>query len=1203
MTEVAGQEIKTLSHQGRPFRLSLPINDCRPHKELVHLASAASKTLATTVNLEDYIPQLQTADIFPSDADGHDQMRVVCSVADRAQWEQHLRTIREKRLAQLGVSSTDPLMMNAPTARAIEPVSKSSWTGLHTPAVSTDCPAQEATVFAKAGCIKPTNSYLPIGTTQESLANQVAALKARRDEISRTVSQIANDGELKHIRSLSQREIIHKRLNSIQPVITRKASRIVSSVPSIPEELECSADDQQGADILITLGKSRPAHSITNSVALNRDTLHQHLASKDMSELIKTGPDCESLAVSALYPRDEFTYETFEWADEPLDTNVQMFGPIDRNTIYSRDSYGPWSLATYPLQPQDPMSMQYSENGFALPLIYDSHLDIPQPPFYNSEAINHAERHVSRRSSLNLAASEFVPFSQAIVIPGPESRAIPIVRPPEDTQEVPPQNNREDAECDFEADEAYGSDTRDRSGEGVTPTGCDAYDGFDSGSEHSYQSSLENEPSDAVIIPEENRTSEDRVRKFRFPSAVSAPATPMRGRTGLFDSASPNQRNHRKALSISLAPLVLTSTPRKSPRIFQKSVALEDTELDSIIMDLSVHPISGPEPDLSTLSSASAYSHLSEHTVQHTLKNKRSSNKMFLSHEDAKGGLLLDAMLTAKLSGISDSIIGLQGNVTAIEKRLDEASLHTRQRSEFLLEAIKSEARTIIQNTGDVEELRTQIIAGERMAREASETEAKLNATVGRLTQELRDAREALEATDLLAENHVKIAASTEKDMSQMKSDLTSQFKSLLAAKERVALLEDVKIGLQKSVGESTARAARLEGQLAESITFSSALQSQYSDTELNLTRLRKELVETQFHRDEAIAERQTMESKYEALRQHFQDSATEVAREQAQWERAKLEAESRIDDLEKRFAAEEQRRYAVEADLLQSQATRNAKRESIRRSIDLKMPIARDASDPLLLQRIKLLEEERLEAAVRYDRELTVRDVRLDQMMSDWREMSVKLAQSEALNDQLRNEIVTQADIEDRLRLDLSRSDKLIGSLELLLESSESRQRLYSSSKHSLLEITDGTEPILKSNNCASECSSADVEALDISASSVLPGTNSKRSKDRSVLGVISDNISSGLDVLDTRLDMDPRLRLQKSNAELKRMRQSWEKSIKSGSPAPVPVQVLTTKPILKTRRSQDAGDDDEHHNVVHVAREDRVLMDMEAGVQYGYL
>ncbi|KAJ8607088.1 hypothetical protein MRB53_040524 [Persea americana] len=145
----------------------------------------------------------------------------------------------------------------------------------------------------------------------------------------------------------------------------------------------------------------------------------------------------------------------------------------------------------------------------------------------------------------------------------------------------------------------------------------------------------------------------------------------------------------------------------------------------------------------------------------------------------------------------------------------------------------------------------------------------------------------------------------------------------------------------------------------------------------------------------------------------------------------------AKIEALEARLLAEEQRRRTAETENEQHRYT-HAKRNSLRRSIDIKTNLnVPPTSDAALLERIRLLEEERLESAVRFDRELTVRDTRLDQIMAEWRTMSVKLATTEAQNDSLRQEIVTQADIEDRLRLDIARSDKLIGSLELLLETS----------------------------------------------------------------------------------------------------------------------------------------------------------------------
>ena len=1016
MTELVSTEAKTLSHQGKQLRLSLPSNDHRQSLDLqdkpnYHYTSAnPSYTFQTieTTSLEQY---------------DDNEMRVVCSIADRAQWEQHLRLLRENRLRALGVGATEPAMLS--TIKPASDPGRINWTGLHTPATSTD-------TMAPIG-VKRNADHL----NEDSIITQLAALRARQKEIADSIQGHQAGETMQHVRNLSQRDLVHRRLNSLQPVLVRKASRVVSNIESIPEETNHEADfsAEQGADILIALG------SIPDSQrTVQRNAFHQHLQSHDMSELITTANE------GPMKPID-FSYQSFScnWADEPMDNIEPMFA----QSYDYQPSYTPWP-----------------------PSLYDGYLPetAMQPPIddYHNDYVN---RHIAQRSSFNLGAEEYIPIAQAIVRPPAESRAIPIVRP-------------EDAaspETDYEVDEAYGSDNRDASQE--ADANFDGYDGFDSGSEDSLHEESSHEPEDKVGSPEDT-PNEERVRSFRFPSAHSAPATPIRPRTDLFDSASPEEKTHARAFSITLAPPAMSSTPRKSPRIFQKSVALLDTELDAIIMDLSIREAPGsPSDDFDSTIGSEASTALPD--PQPALR--KSSGKMFIPHGDADMGLLLDAMLTAKLAGVSDVLTGLQSNVAAIEARLEQAAPSNIET--VVLEAVRKGMSSM--NTSALDASKDQVAALSVQLDHALSMELQERTRTDATLEELKSATSALEQSRDELFREAQRASAIEKTLLEAQEALN-------AAQERLSVVDAAKSALQRSVGESTAKTARLESQLAESTTFCSALQAQYSETQLSLTKLRKELVEANYSREQALASLHATEEKYESLQQTFKDTALEVAQEQAKWQNSSQKQQSRLEDLESRLKHEEQRRHTTELDF-EEYKSRHAKRDSFRRSIDLKTTIPQ--GDALLMERIRLLEEERLEAAVRYDRELTVRDMRLDSIMSEWRSMSVKLAQSEALNDTLRSETVVQADIEDRLRLDSARSDKLIGSLELLLEQLEQRQLCERSNRPVL---SDGT--------------SGDVNVITGDA------------RPRRILGPVSENV-------------DPSTTLKKSTAELKRMRVSWER------------------------------------------------------------
>ncbi|KAJ8607089.1 hypothetical protein MRB53_040525 [Persea americana] len=230
-------------------------------------------------------------------------------------------------------------------------------------------------------------------------------------------------------------------------------------------------------------------------------------------------------------------------------------------------------------------------------------------------------------------------------------------------------------------------------------------------------------------------------------------------------------------------------------------------------------------------------------------------------------GLLLDAMLTAKLAGVSDVLTDLQNNVASIEKRLN-APLSVENIESAVRAAFE---RNEVTDNKIIEGLRDDLSTVNIRLEHALHLEHSERKRTDIALEQLQDVTSKLEIAEAEVTKSRDQVSVLEQQLALSTQSSLDQTNALTSAKERLAVLDNVKSALQRSVGESTAKTARLEGQLEESTAFCAALQTQYSETELNLTKLRKDLLEAQSARDEASASHSSVLEKYESLQQQFQ--------------------------------------------------------------------------------------------------------------------------------------------------------------------------------------------------------------------------------------------------------------------------------------------------------------------------------------------
>lgn len=1080
-----------LSHQGKHLRLSLPLNDdrCEDTQPLELLAGCTQSELSLPLGI-------QTVDIFPDTGDEKD-MRVVCSISDRVQWEQRVRQVKERKLQELGVGLVSNIDYNAPLLQKttnFAPVLSTrpvQFTGLHTPAVSTDAVLAEGLQADLPYHVKSRttpDAVIHSDLNAQSIAANVAFLRAKHHELSKSVSELAQSGGLAfHGRSLSQREILHDKLSKIAPVrVRRTESLAINGIEPIKEE-EIEETSPANEPVEPDMGSKFFVHTAPSASAVGLSNLHQHLASHDMSELIKTQAAPRNPLQGDLYMPDfDNEYETFRWADEPLEPSSQLFyegnlSVFDHDYAYQCNQLPASSFIPPDMQMHLPLQAQHFTPYFSSyggPHIQDTSLPQKLQAAMQSTSDPEFCVHAANRSSFNLQAEEFVPFSKAVVRPPAESQAIPIVRPSEAFQDQVEDDRNSAISPEIDTPQRLRNEASMR---------FDAYDGFDSGSESSL---IDDRSSVACGADDQTKSdsNEERVKSFKFPSPVK-PCTPSRSRTGLFVSPSPDEREYR-SFPI-LAPLHLASTPRKSPpKIFQKSVELEDTELDSIIMDLSVREIITRDSTVGE-STISEDDHEDDYDDSDDKPDERprntggsrrvSSAKLILSHEDADMGLLLDAMLSAKFAGVTDLLNSIQLSLGSVDAQMQSSTMGEKL-SEQLRNTIRQDFKSLLEEQA------------------CTERNSQL---------------------DLVSTVETGLDKATE-DFRKDGPPIEAAKRSSREEEERIRVLVGAKTGLQRSVGELTAKAARLEGQLLDSTTFCSALQSQYSTSELAVTKLRKDLRDVQIDRDQAKLETENLSAQYTRLREHLEDTATQIADEQSRWRDSELEKDAKIEYLQRRLSEEE--RKVVDA------STRRSSTTSVTTSVnDVQLT-------QFLMDRIKALELScrHLQASHRDD--LQAREARLDNLLQDWKQMTHDLNKAEGIIHGLRAEIaVNSAEVEDRL----SRQSRTIdgpGTKHIMPDQAMECSVLKRSKSDS--EVRNDFLADRAIIQLTTQLREKDARIAELEELLKKPA----ESTERQILCAVSENISLPAQDISDLPEEANTLPLKSRVAELKRMRISWE-------------------------------------------------------------
>lgn len=1110
---------RILSHQGRDLRLSLPLNDYRQD----HGAEIKTKEEVLALEIEPLV-FVQTVDIFPDLCDDAN-MRVVCSISNRIKWDQRVLQVREKKLQELGVgvvqNRPQVVLTHKPDAISAIEDRTPNWTGLHTPAVSTG--SSITSTNALPGHALPT-----LVGDADSLTAQVEALRERHHQLSRSVSDLTSTVPI------SRRELVHHRLNSIPPVIMRHGSRVVSGIGSIKEMPEEDLVDDVGRGRDTSDNKDGGRACVEPMIATNTAAFHQHLASHDMSELIKPQLAPRQNLQGDLYlPDFGHQYESFNWADESMDSDTPIFtkhnpAPFDHQQLTTFD-FEPVACVQAPLDLQ-PHSQHLGNASYFYPASLGAYVN---PVLYTdaNDQSSFQQYHTAQKSSLNFRAEAFVPFAQAVVKPSTESHAIPIVRPCE-------------AVIGSEADLWRAEDTVV---EGQSQHACssqvpfeapyDAYDGFDSGSEDGSegeeQDISDNETASLSGDHDLGQDSnEERVKSFKFPSPCkSGVVTPARSRTAMFDSASPEGISGR--LSTTLPPPKMSSTPRKSPKIFQKSVELEDTELDSIIMDLSIRkPIARQATEQSDSDDSTDEVLLNSEPEDYTSSarprlRKVPSTRLLLSHEDTDVGLLLDAMLSAKFAHISDALNGVQGTVQSLGTQVTEVST-TLARSQIQAPAWHIDPTSLAEKDIEIAELRSRIKHCEHTLAIARDEAAERAGDAERLRQELWNA---------LAEVNERKAEDICNDSKLNPTDHRSEHSGGQT--------------MQSTSEDLATKLGRLEGQLLESTAFCGALQTQYTASELSLTKLRKELSDVQVSRDQAIARVDDIGHSYELLQQHLHETAAQVADDQSRWTQIASQKDAEIEEL--------MRRLNQEQGILQRIEPHNRRASSV--STDFTSMDSQFSQ--FLMDRVKALEYSNSHLQSAHKQELERRDERMELLYEDWKQMTKAVAAAECTEDGLRAEIVMNAEIEDHLTQDLNRAHNLIDALTIQLGKAGPigiLKRSKSASEIRKDSLTDQAIIRLTHDIQQRDAKIAELEALL---------SRPQDSTERQILSAISENIRPSTDCAqDSNLDLDAdhAQKVQAARvAELKRMRMSWESK---HAPNAASVEALTVSGMVRGTR-----------------------------------
>ncbi|BFZ56029.1 hypothetical protein PYCC9005_003071 [Savitreella phatthalungensis] len=972
-------------------------------------------------------------------------MKVPCVVltqAAKVEWEQYVRQVKETKLKSLGVGDDLAGRVARPNPLALKPSVRDLVSGLHTPSPSVQAALQAARSSTGVDAAhEPLPSNLSVGHAT-ALEQQILELQEQQHKLSQSVSRLMDGQPLPEFRRVppimhqserraasaaSGRDLVHRRLGSIQPVIMRSfsaasaASRRVTPCESIPEADNESAvttsTDDVSIDIYIediaarkaadpTCPTTKTAEAVTHvelrngAVPLRLEVerlasfdasattkMHKHLRSLDMPELVSQRKPSilethlaqltlsAGIASSVAHGKGESIGRavSFDWADETNEVGAPMFATLTQHDAPSMSTeFDLQGLAQLREAMRTPMMKELKDNEITAE---SQSWCYPVDP----AAISF----------------EYNPYHQYMVPvqmqPNQQLDAADVIMQALDPQHESSMIMYDELQPAYDADMVlYGENGAQVSSEEA-----------ESVTEESSFSGAEEE--------------ERNIATFRFPSnAPSTRSSPVKKQPSMDLSDSSLLECSRP---LSAPPIGAASTPRKPQRIFNKSVGLPDAELDSIIMDLSVRDIDMaayaeeeheddsdgqlfddthlssllPEQEQAateyeTADSSDLYdepmSHgeatmLAQHAGEQSFQQlRRTSSRRTLVQQgdDADVALLLDAMLSAKLKGVNDAVYDIQRSLRKVERKLD--GTHNAVESCRQSVDLSSFNRT----ASDMRGLMDGANGSDDELVRASLLKAELGAV-----------------KDKLASLSISTCGSVADHLEQHDAEQRKMWQEAEDLRQHCDAIEQEK--------------AALKAQLVEAVSLTTVLQSQYSDSELSSARLRRE-------RDNA-------QEKYGLLEQHLQDTAREVAERQASYEQE--------------LTSERDRRETLERDLTEARAAVNALEMTCDRLVsELKSRPSsiqlsgKGTSDTVFLQsRLNDVEEERQRNAIQYQTDLATKERRMDHLMQEWKDMTVTLAQSQAEQRSLQAELVQAADVEDRLRADLSRQDRTIDLLQ----------------------------------------------------------------------------------------------------------------------------------------------------------------------------
>ncbi|ORY78533.1 hypothetical protein BCR37DRAFT_382171 [Protomyces lactucae-debilis] len=562
-----------------------------------------------------------------------DDMRVVCSVADRIKWEAHICSIREAKLRQLGLGS--PVIKvnmsnvnNQPTfAPAVATKVQSTLpppTGLHTPAESA------------SSVILPRVAELAKEEPQNIVAQlaRLAELRKRHHALSKSVSDLQWQNADLHARTMSHdpatlpmdaRMLVHQRLNSLPPVFVPNGKRIVSTVESIAEE-----PDEQ--------------------VSIEEHSFQQQ-------------------------SRQHGT----QWTD------------VGEHDLQYYDDFAMPDFSMLPVQmqpPQNPYGYEYGPHGFAD--VYMNGLGSPEQPFLNTAgSIDFAAQ--------NMPAFDFSlqhgPSASSVsdfILPQRESKAVPIIRPvdAEIGSEAGDASRSFDAYDGFDScSDSQGSPQQQQDQEEEQEANDERVRAFVFPNAKSAPAT----PSIArtAVFESVDMTRSASPLKRAYGQSAYAPEMPQKSPARrIFDKSVNMADSELDQIIRGLSHSQIASSQASGG---EESAEEDESDLSSQLLS------SPPLLSMQRLPQALRRTDGRSIAADNAQRSASAKHLLLLGHQDADVGLLLDKMLTTKLAGVSEAVQSIQEGIASLEQQVLaslEQSVMTKHIDE-LTEALQ-DARTAL---------------------------------------------------------------------------------------------------------------------------------------------------------------------------------------------------------------------------------------------------------------------------------------------------------------------------------------------------------------------------------------------------------------------------------------------------------------------------------------------------------------------------